>query len=133
MKRLLHRAIYLARSVSTDLPLHKEEFPRVCLGVPGTDVTQIEAGDHHTCALKTDQTVVCWGGNQYGQLNVPGGLGSVVQVNAGGEQSCAVKADGTMVCWGGYVHGEATVPSGLSSVVRATTGWYHTCALKSGR
>jgi hypothetical protein len=37
--------------------------------VPGlTDVTYIEAGDHHTFAIKSDGTVWGWGSNAYGQL-----------------------------------------------------------------
>ncbi len=33
----------------------------------GNDVTQIAAGDAHTCARKYDSTIWCWGASQYGQ------------------------------------------------------------------
>ena len=35
---------------------------------------RITAGEAHTCALKTDGTVVCWGNNDYEQSTVPNGL-----------------------------------------------------------
>ncbi|MFH1029045.1 MAG: RCC1 domain-containing protein, partial [Pseudomonadota bacterium] len=37
-------------------------------GTELTDVIQMTAGFNHTCALKADGTVWCWGDNRYGQL-----------------------------------------------------------------
>jgi alpha-tubulin suppressor-like RCC1 family protein len=36
----------------------------------GSDVTAAYAGGAHTCVLRTDGSVWCWGNNQYGQLGV---------------------------------------------------------------
>jgi alpha-tubulin suppressor-like RCC1 family protein len=36
----------------------------------GNDVTAAYAGGAHTCVLRTDGSVWCWGNNQYGQLGV---------------------------------------------------------------
>jgi alpha-tubulin suppressor-like RCC1 family protein len=44
--------------------------------------------------------VVAWGGNDYGQTNVPSGLTNVVMIDAGGYHSMALKSDGTVVEWG---------------------------------
>ena len=33
-------------------------------------VTQVSAGGYHTCFLKNDGTVWCFGDNQYGQLGM---------------------------------------------------------------
>src|SRR5204863_8269787 len=70
--------------------------------VPGglNGVVAIAAGGNHSLALKSDGTVVAWGGNSSGQSTVPGGLNRVVSVAAGGPHSLALKSDGTVVTWG---------------------------------
>ena len=40
----------------------------------GNEYVQIATGDHHSCAVRVDQTVVCWGDNTHGQANVPAEL-----------------------------------------------------------
>jgi hypothetical protein len=93
---------------------------------------QISAGYWHSCALKTDGTVVCWGRNTSGETTVPSGLASVVQVSAGYEDSCALKNDGTVACWGSDILGETDMPSGLGSVAQlSSNGQPYTCALKT--
>jgi len=34
-------------------------------------VKSVSEGTTHTCAIKSDDTITCWGDNRYGQLNVP--------------------------------------------------------------
>ncbi|MGO9202898.1 MAG: hypothetical protein ACLQM8_20445 [Limisphaerales bacterium] len=63
---------------------------------PGTRFTAIAAGGYHDLALKSDGTVVAWGGNDYGQLDVPAGLSAVVAVAAGGGFSLALESAGTL-------------------------------------
>lgn len=75
----------------------------------------MSAGGIHTCALKTNGSVVCWGYNASGEASVPAGLTSVSQVSAGWFHTCAVETDGTVVCWGYNTYGEASVPSCINS------------------
>ena len=42
-------------------------------GQPLSNVAAIAAGDYHSLALKADGTVVGWGDNTYGQINIPVG------------------------------------------------------------
>jgi len=91
-----------------------------------TDVSQISLGDVHTCALKTNGTVYCWGHNVEGQLgdntnenkktpvqvqgiNGEGYLLNIVQIGLGGGgwgHTCALKTDGTVYCWGANNFGQ---------------------------
>jgi alpha-tubulin suppressor-like RCC1 family protein len=113
----------------------------------------IVGGAYHTCALKSDSTVNCWGYNVYGQLgdgtttqrlsptSVPG-LTGVAALTAGSSHTCALKTDGTVRCWGNNGDGQlgdvtttprvspTAVPS-LTGVAALAAGAYHTCALKT--
>ena len=75
-------------------------------------MTQISCGQDHTCALRTDGSVACWGANEYGQLGdgkindpqsapqtVPG-LSNVVEIATNNFNSCARLNDGSIECWG---------------------------------
>ena len=92
---------------------------------------QIALGGYHTCALKADGTLSCWGNNDEGQTNVPAGLSNVSAIAAGLLHTCAVKTDGTLSCWGRNYLGQTNVPAGLSNVSAVAAGGEHTCALKA--
>lgn len=92
----------------------------------------LAVGRHHTCALvvrgeQARRQVVCWGGNEFGQLGtgdtrvrgktaaqmgdalVPVVLpqdADLVAVDARGDRSCALSRDGRLWCWGADRWGE---------------------------
>jgi alpha-tubulin suppressor-like RCC1 family protein len=99
-------------------------------GHPRLDVMQLSAGGAFACALLSDGSVWCWGGDDYGQLGhldfdadqpckTPGPDGSVrvglcaptptkvddvsgaMQIAVGGNFACALVMDGSVMCWGG--------------------------------
>ncbi len=91
-------------------------------------VSQVSAGDMHTCGVKTDGTLACWGANTVGQASPPAGTFS--QVSAGGGFTCGVRTDGTLACWGVNNFGQTSpLPAGTFSQVSA--GTFHTCAVKT--
>lgn len=66
----------------------------------------VAAGSSHTCGLRKDGTVLCWGcgesesglGSDHGQCNAP--LGSFKSVTVSHFRSCAMGLDDTVSCWG---------------------------------
>ena len=86
---------------------------------------------HHTCALKTDGTVVCWGDNSYGQSTVAAGLPGAIQVSGGGYHTCVLLTDKSVSCWGSNSVGQTSVPATLGDVSQLSSGGFHTCVLKS--
>ncbi len=89
---------------------------------------QVSAGSFHTCALRTDLTVACWGWDYYGQATPPGG--PFLQVDAGDRHTCGVvQTDGSVACWGLDNYNQATPPSGVFTQVSAA--YYHSCGIRT--
>jgi hypothetical protein len=95
----------------------------------GTVAGSVDAGEFHSCGVKTDATLACWGSNSNGQLNgIPSG--TFTSVSAGVFHSCGVKTDGTLACWGDNDFGQLNgIPSGTFTSVSA--GGFHSCGVKA--
>ncbi len=63
-----------------------------------TGALSVSVGENHTCAVLTDNTVRCWGNDDYHQTD--GGSNNVVALAAGSMHTCALLADHTVRCWG---------------------------------
>lgn len=86
--------------------------------VPGLeDAKSVTVSSSHACALRRDDTVVCWGSNGSGQLGdgttvdriVPvsvNGLRDVTTIAAGSVHTCARRTDGGIWCWGDASFGQ---------------------------
>ena len=81
----------------------------------------------HTCGVRTDGSVACWGQDLFGEATPPSGEFS--SVSAGGFHTCGVRTDGSVACWGQDLFGEATPPSGEFSSVSAGLGY--TCGVRT--
>ena len=92
-----------------------------------TTVVDVAVGLDHTCVILNDNTVKCWGRNDYGQL----GYGNTTDTNAppsatvdlgqgrtarslslGRNHSCALLDDYTVKCWGQHSQGSLGTGSG---------------------
>ncbi len=114
----------------------------------------IAAGNDHTCALKENNGVTCWGTNPYGQLGngtiTVYAVGSTVTgvtlshaLSSGLDGSCAIQPGGSVVCWGYNGYGNIgngttsfavstpTVVLGLTGTVALAHGFEHACAVRS--
>ena len=84
-------------------------------------VKSVSAGEQHTCALLNDDTVKCWGRNNYGQIGggnpgtkktisgttgAPLGIGNARRITAGRNNTCAVLSDKSVQCWGRNNYGQ---------------------------
>jgi alpha-tubulin suppressor-like RCC1 family protein len=90
-----------------------------------TNVTAVEGGAFHTCALRSDKKVFCWGQNAYGQLGtgdyvdayvpIEANITDVADIAAGDYHTCARKTSGQVFCWGynfaGQLGNNSTVDS----------------------
>lgn len=116
-------------------------------------VQAVTAGGGHSCALLTNGSVHCWGGNDSGQLGdgttderltpapVVGLPNGVTSLAAGGQHTCARLQSGAVFCWGANSSGQlgnggntaSSTPVAVSGLAGAATalvaGRAHTCAL----
>ena len=89
--------------------------------------TAIAIGAFHSCAIAADQTIDCWGNNDYGQTDAP--AGQYTAIAAGWHHSCAIAADQTINCWGNNDRGQTDAPDGQYTAIAA--GRHHSCAIRA--
>lgn len=123
-----------------------------------TEVVDVVAGTAHTCALRQDGTVWCWGLNEFQQLgngertsstspvqviglDGSGLLEGVVSLESARNHTCARIAGSNLVCWGEN-NGEAITSDaepdvsprpidGMSNPIGAAVGGGHSCYVAS--
>ena len=84
-----------------------------------TAFIDVVVGDNHTCALRANGSVMCWGLNTEGQLGINDpltryslypvevpGLTDATAIAAGSNITCVIKRDQTIACWGYGYHGD---------------------------
>lgn len=121
-----------------------------------SNVKSLAAAQQHTCALKNDNTVWCFGANFNGQIGVGLSiqdqwaipvkveeLSDIYQFDAHSRHTCSVRSDGTVWCWGEsgppeevgslkYIQSDflPTQVEGLKvTIERVAVGQYHACGL----
>ena len=99
---------------------------------PLTNLAQI-AGGFHSLGLKTDGSIVAWGGNDYGQLDVPAPNTGFVAVAASGLLSLGLKYDGSIVAWGRNDYGQLDIPAPNTDFIAVAAGGSHNLAIKASR
>ena len=91
--------------------------------------TSLDAGEVHTCGVRSSGATVCWGDTRNGRSSAPSGE-TFTSVSAGGSHTCGLRSDGSVACWGSNANGQSTPPtSGVFTSVSA--GGSHTCALRN--
>ena len=105
---------------------------------PDGRFTAVSAGAYHTCAIREDRTIACWGGSvftsgAFTNFTIPDG--HFTAISSGSAHTCAIRAsDGAIECWGVNYHGvrqgtgSTDAPPGAFAAVSAEG--YHTCGLR---
>lgn len=114
--------------------------------------TRVAAGGPHSCAVRSDGRVMCWGLNNYGQLGNNTNIDSKIPVQVstltnatdvftGDVHTCAITSTGALWCWGRNTYGQlgnggtssSPVPVQIVSslVSRGDGGANHTCIVKT--
>jgi len=117
----------------------------------------VSAGGFHTCGIRADHSLWCWGDNHYGQLGVgdtkkramPTQVGTGTDwadLVAGNAHTCATRTDHTLWCWGWNRDGQLGI--GSKNLKRTTptqvgtgadwtdvsaAGYAYTCATHADR
>jgi alpha-tubulin suppressor-like RCC1 family protein len=129
--------------------------PTLITATPGNTSPwkEIVAGLNHTCALREDGTVWCWGRNATGQLGdttttvrpdpkqvLPAGAADWTAIAASGEFTCGLRAGGALWCWGrndvgqlgaGDIVSPVATPKqvGAATYTAVSAGANHACAV----
>ena len=85
------------------------------------------AGGLHSCGLRGDDTIQCWGLDDHGQVAAPGG--AFQSISARSWHTCGIRTNGTAECWGNNIWGQARAPGGAFESISA--GFEHTCGLRA--
>jgi len=85
----------------------------------------LSLGSTHSCAIRTDDTLTCWGDGEHGKLESP--AGQFKAVSSGQAHSCAIRMDNTLTCWGRNANGQADAPAG--EFVAVSAGNIGSCAI----
>jgi alpha-tubulin suppressor-like RCC1 family protein len=123
--------------------------------VPGLvwPVVAISAGEQHTCALRYNATIQCWGNGEFGQLGLNSPLNfssprwvqslwEVAKPTLGSFHTCGRGIDRAVSCWGNNEFGQLGLGdtsnrfgpnqvSGVDEVAALAGGGQHTCARRT--
>ncbi len=99
---------------------------------PATDVAEdgfkaVSAGSDDSCAIRSDDSVVCWDTRGWGQPDAP--TGSFKAVSTGSDRSCGIRIDDSVVCWGNTRFGHTDPPTGSFKAVSVNGG--QSCGIRT--
>ena len=88
--------------------------------------SEVSAGSEHTCGID-NFGVICWGSNNYGQLNIPESISNPSRLTTYFTHSCVIDDSG-LKCWGANYNGQLNIPV-LNNPSEVSVGFSHTCAI----
>ena len=73
-------------------------------------IVEVTTGGWHTCVRFDDDTLDCWGLNNYAQSSPPNDTFS--QLTAGEYHTCGITTNGDVACWGDNSNGQTITQVG---------------------
>ncbi len=111
---------------------------RIDSNPPTGTFNAITSGLTHTCAIRSDSTITCWGGYEGfdgyvdASTEVPDDQFKTISVS--GDHNCGVRLDDTVDCWGLYPWSDADgpgTPTGTSGTFKTlAAGNDHACGIR---
>lgn len=102
-----------------------------CGGVPpGSNFIAVANGATHVLALSSDTSIMAWGSNDYGEVDVPEPNSGFIAIDARFYHSIALRADGTVAVWGRNDYGQSDVPAPNAGFIAVAAGAFHSIGLK---
>ena len=92
----------------------------------GKEFVSVFRGMHQGFALNAVGELTCWGENDFGQCDVPGG--AFVEVSGANQHACGLRPDGRIECWGSDNHMDLEA-FGDNRYNHLVSGFYWTCGL----
>lgn len=93
------------------------------------DVTAIAAYDDHALALKSDGSIVGWGNNDHGQLNIPANLPPANMISTGTYSSHALVGEHSIYTWGSPADGQGVQPPTVGYIHSLVSGQNFTAVI----
>jgi len=90
-------------------------------------IVSVSASADHACGIDSTAAIQCWGKDQVGETNPPGG-NNFKSLSMGIYHGCAIEAAGSVTCWGSNVSGQGSPPAGVK-FTKIAAGWKHTCGI----
>ena len=96
-----------------------------------TNAAGLSVWSNEETAVLRGCTVVAWGGNDYGQCDVPSPNSGFIAVAGGFGHSLGLRSDGSIVAWGRNDYGQCDVPSPNSGFTAVAGGMDHSLGLRN--
>jgi len=93
-------------------------------------LAQVGVGDVHACGLDLNGSVICWGDNDFGQLDVPADR-VYESISVGWNHTCAITAELETDCWGLPSNDRLAVPTDGLPFIEVFAGLTRTCGLEA--
>lgn len=89
----------------------------IAIQAPAEAYHGLSVANDYACALRVDDSIRCWGTDQYIESGETPSAGTFIQVSVGGLHACALDTAGRVTCWGTNTFEQLNVPADIQGQV----------------